>query len=425
MAYKVADRATLVAVTLRPDRILRKRVPWGQQGNTTRNLELRRVRVCIFHNIVAPYRLPLFDRLALDYEVVVLFGMERASDRMWTASLDRAGFGHRVLPARLIGPLVVNPGLVAELGRRRPDVVIHADSDESLASMLVILALRRVLGYRLILWVEHVPRTEGAIRTTRASRHRLQWPVTWVALWLMTGIRRYAYRRADALLSMSGAASDRFIGSLGTGRPIFTGTQVVPRSILLPAGSCRDDRGRPLRILFLGYLRANKNVSALIRAFVRIASGNEELVIAGVGPELEALQTLAADRTDVRFVGYVDGEEKVALLRETDLLVVPSFVEPWGLVVNEALFYGVPVLVSRDAASSVLIEDGQTGLLFNPACKGELEGCLRRYFADSALRARLRAGAAAMDVEIVAGVQHGVAHFQRALAAVTARSGRP
>jgi glycosyltransferase involved in cell wall biosynthesis len=404
--------------------LLRGRVTRGWPDHAERNLELPRVRVCISHNMVAPYRLPLFEGLGLDYEVVVLFGLERSADRMWTTSLAGVGFDYRVLPAKLIGPLVFNPGIAAELGRRRPDVVIHADSDENLPSMLVILALRRILGYRLILWVEHVPRTEAALRTTRARRHGLQWPLTCIALRLLTAIRRYAYRRADALLSMSGVASDRFIADLGTSRPIFTGTQVVPRGILLPAGPPRADQGSPLRILFLGYLRANKNVGSLIRAFVRTASGNEELVIAGAGPELEELLTLAAGRTNVRFAGYVDGQEKVTLLREADLLVVPSFVEPWGLVVNEALFYGLPVLVSCYAASSTLIEDGRTGLLFDPGVEDELEGCLRRYFTDPGLRARLRVGAAAVDAEIVAGVQHGIAHFQRALSAVAAGSDR-
>ena len=399
-------------------------VAMSQPGDATRNPRLTRGRVCIFHNIVAPYRLPLFDRLTLNYDVVVLFGLERSADRMWNTSLGDVRFTHRILPATLIGPLVLNPSLAVELSRRRPDVVIHADSDESLVSLLMLLVVRRVLGYRLILWVEHVPRTEAALGITRAGRHRLQWPLTRMALWLMTSIRRYAYRRADALLSMSGTASDCFIASLGTNRPIFTGSQVVPSSILLPAGPPHDDRNGPLRIVFLGYLRPNKNVNSLIRAFVRTASGKEELVIAGDGPELETLQELAAGRNDVIFTGYVDGEEKVALLRQADLLVVPSFVEPWGLVVNEALFYGVPVLVSRYAASSALIEDGHTGLIFNPALDGELEKCFRRYFTDSELRAQLRAGVAGIDVESVAGIEHGVAHFEQALAAVIAGSDR-
>lgn len=382
------------------------------------------VRVCVFHNIVAPYRLPLFDQLSLDYDLVVLFGLERPADRLWTTSLADAKFTHRILPARLIGPLVLNVSLPVELSRHRPNVVIHADSDESLASMLVIFALRRFLGYKLILWVEHVPRTKTALRVTRASRHRLQWPLTQMILRMMKEIRRYCYRHADALLSMSGPASDGFIASLDTSRPVFTGTQVVPSSILARPGSPRGNRQGPIRILFLGYLRANKNVSALIAAFIHTASGREELVIAGLGPEIETLQALAAGRTDVRFVGYVDGKEKVELLRETDLLVVPSFVEPWGLVVNEALFYGVPVLVSRDAASSTLIEHGRTGLVFNPVSDGELEDCLGRYFTDSDLRAQLRDGAASVNVEIVAGVEYGVKHFKQALSAVIGGSDR-
>jgi len=417
-------------MTHRPDQALRKWVAGNRRADTgpdPADAGSGRARVCIFHNMVVPYRLPLFDRLARDQDLVVLFGLERSADRLWATSLDGAGFAYRVLPAWIIGPLVLNPGLAAELVRRRPDVLIHADNDESLVSLLVILALRRLLRYRLVLWVEHVPRTRAALRTTQARRRRLQWPLTRAALWSMTAFRRMAYRRADALLSMSGPASDRFIGGLAVSRPVFTGTQVVPASTLIPAGPRPGGRGGagPVRILFLGYLRANKNVGALIRAFARTAAGSAELVIAGTGPELADLQALAAGRADVTFAGHVDGEDKVALLRDADLLVLPSFIEPWGLVVNEALFYGVPVLVSRGAASCALIEDGRTGLLFDPAREGELEARLRQYLGDPALRARLRAGAAAVDVETVAGVDHGVEHFQRALAAVTARGSRP
>src|SRR6266700_1449867 len=206
------------------------------QEDTARNHHSKPPKICVFHNIVAPYRLPLFDRLSLNYDVAVLFGLERPADRLWTISLDDVKFTYRILPARLMGPLVLNPGLAVELSRRRPDIVIHADSDESLASMLVIFALRRLLDYKVILWVEHVPRTEAALRVTRASRRRLQWPLTQLALWVMMAVRRYGYGRADALLSMSGPASDAVIFSLGRRRPVFIGTQVVPSSILASAG---------------------------------------------------------------------------------------------------------------------------------------------------------------------------------------------
>jgi glycosyltransferase involved in cell wall biosynthesis len=380
---------------------------------------MSRTRVCIFHNMVAPYRLPLFDRLADEYEVVVLFGLERSPDRLWSTSLDGVRFSYRVLPAWVVGRLVLNPSLPFELFRRRPNVVIHAENVENITSLLVIVALRRLLGYRLVLWVEHGPRSEASMRVAQASRRRFQRLLTQIALWSMRAVRRLAYRRADALLSMSGAASDRFIAGLGTSRPVFTGTQVVPRSIFLPAPRREDrDPDRPVRVLFLGYLVPRKNIDSLIRAFVRTASGREELVIAGAGPELEYLESLATDRTDVTFAGYVEGEEKVALLRDADLLALPSFDEPWGLVVNEALFYGLPALVSRSAASSVLINDGVNGLLFDPEQQRELESQLRRFFSDPELRSRLALGAAAIDLEQVVGVNHGVDHIQRALASL-------
>ncbi len=381
---------------------------------------MSRTRVCIFHNMVAPYRLPLFDRLADEYEVVVLFGLERSPDRLWSTSLDGVRFSYRVLPAWVVGRVVLNPSLPFELFRRRPDVVIHADNVESIASLLVIMTLRRLLGYRLVLWVEHVPCSEASMRVAQASRRRFQRLLTQVAFWSMRAVRRLAYRRADALLSMSGAASDRFIAGLGTDRPVFTGTQVVPRSVLLPAGPCgkAHDPDRLVRILFLGYLLPGKNIDSLIRAFIRTASGREELVIAGAGPELEYLQSLATDRADVIFAGYVEGEDKVGLLRDADLLALPSFREAWGLVVNEALFYGLPALVSLSAPSSALIDDGINGLLFDPEQEDELEAQLRRYFSDPELRSRLALGASAVDLEQVVGVNHGVDHIQRALASL-------
>ena len=155
----------------------------------------------------APYRLALFDRLTEDQEGVVLFGLKRSAHRMWATSLDGTRFG---LPARVLGLLVLNPGLRAEVVRRRPELVIHSDTDGRFATLLVILAFGRLLCYRLILWVEQVPRTKAALRATQALRHRLQWSLTWIGLSSMTAVHH-----AAALLSISGAAAV----TAGNGRP--------------------------------------------------------------------------------------------------------------------------------------------------------------------------------------------------------------
>jgi len=67
-------------------------------------------------------------------------------------------------------------------------------------------------------------------------------------------------------------------------------------------------------------------------------------------------------------------------------------------------------------ASSVLIEDGVDGLLFDPEQDGALEVQLRRYFNDPELRSRLASGAAAVDLGPIVDVDHGVAHIEKAVA---------
>jgi glycosyltransferase involved in cell wall biosynthesis len=382
---------------------------------------MKRPRVCIFHNVVAPYRLPLFERLAKDLDLVVLFASRKAGQRRWSVTLEDAGFAYRLLPALVAARLVINPTLPAELFRRRPELLICADNDENMASLLVIVALRRVIGYRLVVWTEHVPaRPSARERGVPTERAGLQGLVHDIQLSLLNRLRRGVYRRADGILSMSDGHSDRFIAELIGARPgVYTGTQVMPRS-LLPEVSTPKSRTaqRPLRVLFLGYLRPNKNVGGLIEAFVQCATGHEELVIAGSGRELASLERLADGRTDISFVGHVDGQDKASLLAGADVMVVPSFIEPWGLVVNEALFYRLPVIVGRGVAASALVCDGQNGLLFDPETPGELEAQLRRYFHDPQLRAALAAGAAKVDREQLVSVDHGVAHMRRAVAAL-------
>jgi glycosyltransferase involved in cell wall biosynthesis len=110
-------------------------------------------------------------------------------------------------------------------------------------------------------------------------------------------------------------------------------------------------------------------------------------------------------------------------------VVVPSvptrdFLEPWGLVVNEAFDQGVPVIASDavGAAAGGLVQDGRTGLVVPAGDSAALARALRRLHDDPALRTRL--GAAAR--EAVRAHSHGAwaAGMERALAAVgAARAG--
>lgn len=132
---------------------------------------------------------------------------------------------------------------------------------------------------------------------------------------------------------------------------------------------------RPRNFVFVGRLIAVKNLPALLSAFAeaqRRASnaGDWGLLLLGDGAERDALlaQTNRLGLTDaVRFLTGRPWYRVPEVLALSDVLVLPSRSEPWGLVVNEAMVCGLPVIVSnRCGCVPDLVDDGQTGFVFDP-----------------------------------------------------------
>lgn len=121
--------------------------------------------------------------------------------------------------------------------------------------------------------------------------------------------------------------------------------------------------------LFVGRLAKVKNVSLLIKAFQKIKEENSDtaLLIVGDGTERVMLEQLVKEREigDVIFSGYVVFPEIVQYYKMADVFILPSVHEPWGLVVNEAMIMGLPVIVSSDVGCRLdLIKDGKNGFIF-------------------------------------------------------------
>ena len=141
---------------------------------------------------------------------------------------------------------------------------------------------------------------------------------------------------------------------------------------------------RPRNFVFVGRLIEPKNLPALLIAFAGAIeqTGNTEwgLVLLGDGPlknQLES-QTRDLNLTDrVRILPAVHWYRVPDTLALCDVLVLPSRSEPWGLVVNEAMVCGLPVVVSdRCGCVNDLVQDGKNGFVFNPDAPGQLTNCL-------------------------------------------------
>ncbi|SDN30179.1 1,4-alpha-glucan branching enzyme [Paenibacillus sp. yr247] len=136
---------------------------------------------------------------------------------------------------------------------------------------------------------------------------------------------------------------------------------------LLSNALSRDSQNRILA--FLGRLVYEKGVHILISAMRLVLKRYPEakLVIAGSGPELEALQQLAAPLGDrVSFTGFLDETDKNLLLHTAELCVFPSLYEPFGLVALEAMASGTPLIVSDTGGLAEIVDHGINGCKVPP-----------------------------------------------------------
>lgn len=142
-------------------------------------------------------------------------------------------------------------------------------------------------------------------------------------------------------------------------------------------------RGTPAkRLLFVGRLAAVKGVPVLFETLRDVAPDHPglHLTLIGDGPERRALEDKARVMGlsgMVTFAGYKGQAEVAQALRETDILVLPSFAEGLPVVLMEALAARVPVLTTRIAGVGELVEDGISGRLVAPGDPVALTDALR------------------------------------------------
>lgn len=131
------------------------------------------------------------------------------------------------------------------------------------------------------------------------------------------------------------------------------------------------DRAPGSFALFVGRLSPEKGVVTLLEAWTRFAG--IPLRIVGSGPLLEEVRRRADGMPDVEVMGPLDRDRVLAAMKRTRFLVFPSeCYENFPLAIAEAFACGLPVVASRLGAMAELVEDGRTGLLFEPGNPDDL-----------------------------------------------------
>ena len=230
-----------------------------------------------------------------------------------------------------------------------------------------------------------------------AARTGERWR-TWVKRWLWPRL----FRLADVVLVVStgGVTLMRSLGipedRIALAPFCVDNDWWAEKSDLVDREGVRARWGVPPNaavVLFCAKLQPWKRPMDLLRAFAKAIDAGAFLVFAGDGAskpdlEFEAKSLGVFDR--VRFLGFVNQSGLPEVYTASDVLVLPSEYEPFGLVVNEAMLCRCPVIVSdRVGARFNLVRDGETGFVYPCGDVDALGRLLRRGLLDRPMLRRM------------------------------------
>src|SRR5579884_1406805 len=330
--------------------------------------------IAVLAPVIAPYRVPLYERLAREHgaEVLTYGGGERYVPPWFETPAASAAFPTRALADGWREALAL-------AGRYDAVIAPYGGGAILPAAYLGCRARRRPFLLWASVWAQPLSVT-----------NLIALPVT-----------RDMYRHAAAVVAY-GEHARRFVARRrGRDDDVFVAPQSVEADLfgrLVEEAEKDEFRARhgippgPVA-LYVGRLVTEKGIAELLGAW-ESARPEATLVVIGDGPLAD--QVSAATHT--RLLGALPRDVLPVAYAVSDFLLVPSlatrrFREPWGLVCNEAMHQGRPVIATSavGAAAGGLVRDGETGVVVAPRDGSALAAAIVRLLGDGELRRRLGA----------------------------------
>ena len=335
------------------------------------------------------------------------------------------------------GPIVSVRTLAKELARTGHEVTVYTTTfglSTNKTSTATIDGVRVVYFRSYNVWRWHVPfGALGALRRTMEDfdivhLHSVWDPMIWIAGALLIGkktcvvisprgcidpvlIRKRSFLLKKTLYALvvkrmflqsagihftSSFEKERFIAFTNIDAPSQITANALDREEFQPMA--RADAPLPLGLentryfLYLGRINWKKGLELLVGAFSKIAQDVTGVLLVIAGPDEDRykhrIERLAVEKqlgSRMVFTGLVQGQEKVALLRQAAALVLPSYSENFGIVVAEALAAGTPVIISHGVGISPLVVSYQAGIVV-AMDEEALARALREILKDDAAR---------------------------------------
>jgi glycosyltransferase involved in cell wall biosynthesis len=360
---------------------------------TSRDVPLSQAKVVLLINFIPPYRLALFEDLAERVgELLVWVSTPMEVNRAWQPDWGRLnvvvqraitleqskrhphGFTERQI-------VHVPYDTIPRLHRARPDVVFTAEFGLRTAQAGVWCA---ATGTPLAVFAGFSEWSEKGRDHDRVRR----------------GLRRALLARADVVF-VPGQSGARYVRAMHA-RPERIVIAPFYSTIAAPPAPSAPSGDGELRLLYVGQLIERKGIVSFAQALGRWGRRHPDrrvaLRLVGDGPQAADLAGLSLPgNVRVKLVGSLPYARMVEAYAEADVFVFPTLADVWGLVVNEAMTAGLPVLGSAySQAVEELVEDGVNGWRFEPDRPATLDAALERVLEVDSVELR-RMGARARE----------------------------
>jgi len=336
-------------------------------------------RLVILTEIISPYRIPLFNDLARhpDVDLHVIFLAETDPDlRQWEIYKNEIHFAYQILASwrKRFGThnLLLNAGVRRALAAAKPDVILCGGYNYLASWQALVWARFREIPF--FLWSESNSQDQRGHSA------------------LVELLKAEFLQRCSGFV-VPGRAAEEYLRDLKVEENlIFTAPNAVDNDLFSSAAAAARQRPAELRaklglperyFLFAGRLVREKGVFELLAAYAKLEAALRReigLVFAGDGAGRRQLEEAASSISPgaVQFAGFAQRDQLAVYYALAEMLVLPTYTDTWGLVVNEAMACGLPVILSRAAGCGVdLVQENWNGLLVPPRDVSSLSSAMQ------------------------------------------------
>jgi len=327
-------------------------------------------------NIPSPYRVDFFNDLGKTINLTVLFERDKASDRdkSWSKS-EYENFKAIFLKGiNITQDTALCPSIIKWVIKKKFDVIMITNY----SSPTSIIAIEFMKLNKIPFVIE----ADGGFLKSDKSK-------------LVKGFKKHLISSASYWFS-SGEITDNYFKYYGAkSERIFRYhfSSIYLNNILdQPISNTEKQKlkmdlfqNQKSNAIAVGRFIKSKNFDLLIKAWIEV-DRKYELIIIGSGPEKESYEQIIEKNklNNIKIINFKSKEDLIKFYLASDLFVLPTFEDVWGLVINEAMACGLPIITTNKCIAGIeLVESGINGEILNPLDQKGLTEKVNRYLKDA------------------------------------------